>query len=183
MKRWFDVVDCWSQPITQQNRVLRPDALWDDGAKRVFYVENQGVWLAAIGQSNASDPAVLVRENVESARWERTGFRLSEFLLRAAAFEAVMGSTHGACASWVTPEQLADILAPTQEVPHAAWPTSTWGHRFYVGAGLLAYAGPNPGPGETAQTAVMRDVWVAARAVVSLDYLRRLRGIEWDYLA
>jgi hypothetical protein len=177
LRDWFELTSRWSTPVTAQNRVLRQPRI-EDG-KLVFWVENQGVWVWAT-TADGADPEVYDRENVAGAVWQPTGARLSTFLLHIAVFEAVMGAASGASACWVSPAQLAEILAPLRPLPMVDWRWPTAGHRLYAADGLLAFGGPNPGPGETAETANMREVWVAVDEPDRLAYLTKIENVEWD---
>jgi hypothetical protein len=178
LREWFELASRWSTPITVQNRVLSSPRV--DAGKVVFLVESQGVWLWATDRGDG-DPPVYDRENVQDRPWQPTGVPLSTFLLHVAVFEAVMGSSRGACACWVTPAQLDEILAPLRALPMPDWRWPASGHRLYAADGLLAFAGPNPGPDETAERATMRNVWVAAAESRRLEYLTGFEGVEWDF--
>lgn len=177
LRDWFELTSRWTAPVTTQNRVLsspRPDQ-----GKLVFWVENQGAWLWAT-TTDVDDPPVFDRENVDGQPWQRTGVPLSTFLLHVTVFEAIMGAPYGASACWVSPAQLAEILAPLRPLPMPDWRWPAAGHRLYAADGLLAFGGPNPGPGETAETAAMREVWLAADDPQRLVYLTEIVGVEWD---
>ncbi len=179
LRDWFALTSRWSTPVATQNRVLsRP---WLDDGKLVFWVENQGVWLWAT-TADGDDPPVYDRENVDGAGWQPTGEPLSTFLLHVAVFEAVMGARHGACAAWVSPAPFEEVLAPLHPLPMPDWRWPAGGHRLYAADGLLALGGPNPGPGETAETADLREVWVAADHPDRLAYLTRIENVAWDVL-
>lgn len=177
LRDWFELTSRWSTPVATQNRVLSQP--WVEDGKLVFWVENQGVWLWATAPDGA-DPPVYDRENVDGAVWQPTGELLSAFLVHVAVFEAVMGAAHGGCACWVSPAQWEEILAPLRPLPMPEWRWPTGGHRLYAADGLLALGGPNPGPGETAETAAIREVWVAADKPERLAYLRKIESVEWD---
>ncbi len=177
LRDWFELTSCWSTPVTAQSRVLSQPR--QENGKLVFWVENQGVWLWAT-TADGDDPPVYDRENVDGAVWQPTGEPLSTFLLHVAVFEAVMGASHCAYAGWVSPAQFEEILAPLRPLPMPDWHWPTGGHRLYAADGLLALGGPNPGPGETAGAATMREVWVAADKPERLAYLTRIESVEWD---
>jgi hypothetical protein len=141
-------------------------------------VENQGVWLWACDCAG-DDPAVFDRENQPGKLWRPTGAVLSTFLLHVAVFEAVMGARHFAGAAELTPDQLDAVPAPLRPLPMPAWRWPAAGHRLHAGEGLLAFAGPNPGPGETAETTAVRELFLAAQGAERLEYARSLEGVEW----
>jgi len=173
---WYELKSRWSVPLVVQNRLLGPDEVHVEDGKLIFWVENQGVWLWACDCAG-DDPAVFDRENEPGEAWQPTGVALSRFLLHVAVVEAIFGAPHGASAAWVTPAQLDAVLAPLRPLPMPAWRWPAAGHRLYAGEGLLAFAGPNAGPGETAETAAMREVWLAARGE-HLEYARSVEGVE-----
>jgi hypothetical protein len=177
LRAWFDLTSRWSKPITTQNQVLREPRMTD--GKLVFWVENQSAWVWATDPTGA-DPPVYDRDNVEGGLWQPTGARLSTFLVHVAVFEAVMGAAYGASACWVSPATLAKILAPLRRLPMPEWYWPAGGHWLYAADGLLAFAGPNPEPGETAKTAGMREVWVAGHEPECLAYLKEVEEVDWD---
>ncbi|PPK65025.1 hypothetical protein V5P93_004230 [Actinokineospora auranticolor] len=177
LRDWFEVTSRWSTPVATQNRVLSEP--WLEDGKLVFWEENQGAWSWAI-DADGDDPPVYDRENVDGAVWQPTGEPLSTFLLHVAVFEAVMGSAFGACACVVSQAQWEGIVAPVHPLPMPDWRWPARGHRLYAADGLLAFGGPNPGPGETAETATAREVWVAADKPARLAYLTKIENLEWD---
>jgi hypothetical protein len=179
LRDYHELTSRWSGPVAVQNHLLGPDEVQVQDGKLVFWVENQSVWLWACDRAGV-DPLVFDRENEPGTPWQPTGAALSEFLLQVAVFEAVMGARLFAAAADLTPAQLAAALAPLRPLPMSAWRWPAGEHRLYAGPGLLAFAGPNPGPGETAQTAATRELFLAAQAAEHLDYARSLKGVDWD---
>ncbi|MGH3763053.1 hypothetical protein [Actinophytocola sp.] len=177
LRDWFELTARWSAPVVTQNHVLSQP--WIDDGKLVFWEENQGVWLWATAP-DGDDPPVYDRENVDGDSWQPTGESLSTFLLHVAVFEAIMGASHGACASWVSAAALAEILAPLRPLPMPEWRWPAPGHRLHAADGLLAFSGPNPGPGEVAETAATHEVWLAADEPGRLAYLTEPADVEWD---
>lgn len=182
LRRWFVLKSRWSMQIEVQNRVLPPDEIWNDQGKRVFWVENQAVYLSAY-DPDGEDPEVYDRENVDLASWRATGFPLSTFLLYVAVFEAVLGAAHGASVNWVTREHLNQILEPMQALPMPAWHWPVEGTRLYAGKDLLALAGPNPGSGETPETAEFWSVFLGSTSSDPLAYIDDISGVEWDLIS
>jgi hypothetical protein len=178
LRAWYELASRWSRPLGTQNQLLGPDRVRVQDGKLVFWVENQGVWLWACDRAG-DDPAVFDRENQPGKQWQPTGAVLSTFLLHVAAFEAVMGARHFAAAAALTPDQLDAVLAPLRPLPMRAWRWPAAAHRLHAGEGLLAFAGPNPGPGETAEMTAVREVFLAAQDAERLEYARGLEGVEW----
>jgi hypothetical protein len=179
LRAWYELASRWSTPLVVQNQLLGPDEVQVEDGKLVFWVENQGVWLWGCDRVG-DDPTVFDRENQPGEPWQPTGVALSRFLLHVAVFEAICGARCSAGASWLTPEQLDAVLVPLRPLPMPAWRWPAAGHRLYAGEGLLGLAGPNPGPGQTAETADMREVFLAAREPGRLDYASSVVGVEWD---
>lgn len=181
LRQWFELTSRWSKPLTSQNRVLRPERTWVEDGKRVFWVENQGVWLWAMDLSG-EDPAVFDRLNDSGEPWERTGVSLSTFMLHVAVFEAIMSAPHAAATSGVTRSVLEAILAPLKSLPMPDWRWPAPGHRLYSGDGLLAFAGPNPAGGEEPPAAVHCEAWIVAKDSDRLGYLTAIDGADWDLI-
>ena len=179
LQDYYELTSRWSRPLAVQNHLLGPDEVQVQDGKLVFWVENQGVWVWACDRAG-DDPLVFDRENEPGAPWQPTGAALSEFLLQVAVFEAVMGARLFAAGAGLTPGQLDAALAPLRPLPMSAWHWPAGEHRLYAGPGLLAFAGPNPRPGETAQTATERELFLAAQDAEHLDYARGLEGVDWD---
>lgn len=177
---WFQVVSRWSRPIAVQNRVLGVDEVWVEDGRLVFWVENQGVWLWGV-DLEGDDPRVYDRENEPGRPWQPTSVTLSVFLVHVAVFEAVWNAQFGAVAAWITPDRLDEVLAPLTPIPGAAWRWPSPRHQLYVGDEVLAFAGPNYGAGETAETAEYREVFVAGAEPSAVRYLSTINNVEWDW--
>jgi hypothetical protein len=177
---WFDVTSRWTRLISVQNRFVEPQRLFPEDGMVTFWVENQAVWLWAY-RPGGSDPPVFDRENETGRPWTASGYRLKQFLVRVAVFEAIMGATHRASAAWVEQEQRDAILAPLKPLPGPAWNWPPGGSWLFAGDGLLALAGPNVVDGEDPKSAAW-DVFVAAREPELLAYLSDVAGVDWDHL-
>jgi hypothetical protein len=160
LREWFEVTSQWSAPLAQQNTVLDGESVRIEDSKLVFWVENQGVWTWAV-DPDADDGQVYDRESEADQPWQRTGVRLSVFLVHVAVFEAIFNARHGGTSAWIRPEHLSEVLAPLAPIPGTAWRWPSPGHDLYSGDGLLALAGPNDGPGETPETSVSGSGWSA----------------------
>jgi hypothetical protein len=162
LRRWFETTAAWSKLLTSQNVMLAPKRMWTEDGKRVFWVENQRVWLWGIDPAG-DDPAVYDRPNNGGEAWSATGVSLSAFLLQVAVFEAIMGAREPAFAGVVASPELTAVLAPLRALPMPDWRWPAAGHRLYAGDGLLAFIGPEPAADETPQTATHHQVWLATR--------------------
>jgi hypothetical protein len=166
----------WPNAFAQNSLAADPD--WArDGDKRVFYIENQAVYLWATN-GVGDDPVVWGRFNGGSDRWFAEREPLSRFLLQAVIFEAIMGAPHGAAVSAIALSQLESALGPLERLPFGSWRwpiEPTW---FYAGADALAIVNPNgkmpEGPADHF------DIFIGARAPAALAYLREVEGIDWD---
>lgn len=180
LRRWFELAAQWRTPIAEQNQILRPDETWDDQGKRVFWVENQGVWLWAYDREE-DDPLVYDRENEHGHTWQPTGCTLSAFLVRIAVFEAIWNGPHGAAANELLPDQCDAVLHPLRSLPiHLGrWPAE--GARVYAGVDVLAHAGPFAAAGEPLHDESWF-VFISGRTPEALRYLDDIPGIQWDAL-
>jgi hypothetical protein len=166
----------WPSAIVQNELVLDPEPMANDG-RRLFYVENQGVYLWAI-DPRGPDPVVWGRFNDTGEPWLAEREPLSRFVVQVALFEAIFGAPHGASAAWVALPQLELVVSPMELLPFGSWRWPSEPSWFYAGADILCFACPNsPQPrGPTDQWSVA----VAARTAEPVAYLRQLTGIRWD---
>ncbi|GIH12496.1 hypothetical protein Raf01_06680 [Rugosimonospora africana] len=142
-------------------------------------MENQGVWEWGV-DPNVDDPDVYDRENEPGQAWQRTGVRLSTFLIHVAVFEAIWSAKHGASAPGLSRHRCQDILAPLKPIPHAAWRWPTSGTHLLAGDGILAIAGPAEHH-ESRVEASDWEVFLAARDHSAMEYLADLSDIEWEW--
>lgn len=174
IRRLEALAEAWPGTFAQ-NRLADAD-LAEDRGKRVFYVENQAVYVWATDGVGA-DPVVWGRFNHET-RWLAEREPLSRFLLQVVIFEAIMGAPHGAAASSIALPQLEAGLAPLERLPFGScrWPIEpAW---FYAGTDVLAVVNPT---GKTSEGPLDRfDVFIGARTKAALGYLDSVDDIPWD---
>jgi hypothetical protein len=176
LRAWFATTSAWSRLDVSQNHVL-DTAIIEDG-KLLVWVENQGVWEWGV-DPDGDDPDVYDRENEPGTAWQRTGVRLSTFLIHVAVFEAIFNARHGASTATVSRRRCQDILAPLRPIPHAIWRWPTRGSHLLAGDGVLALAGPwdyheDPEASDW-------EVFLAARDHSTIEYLADLPDIEWAW--
>jgi hypothetical protein len=196
LRRFYDVIERWPDAIVQ-NVVLAPPELphleqdeWaetriDDG-KLVFYVENQGVCEWATSLEEADEARVWIRGDTLGrglSTWEREEPPLSAFLVQVLVFEAVVGASHGASVAWLDRPTLARVVEPLQRLPGGAWQWPSYPSEFYAGDRILAVAGPNPGPDETATTAEYVSLFLGAMDEDALAYLDAISQPNWEWFS
>jgi hypothetical protein len=151
-----------------QNFLLNPDRLTiEDGLLR-FYVENQCCYQWAT-HPEGDDPPVFGRE-ASSDSWEPEGITLSEHLILACLFEAIMcHSPYGAAT--VGAEDLDRIIAHIPPIALNPW---RWAGltRFYAKDGAFMYTMQED-----------ESVWIGARTEHPLQFLKLLIDGRWDYVA
>ena len=176
VRRLESLAQRWPDSFVQNSLAADPDRA-RDGDKRVFYIENQSVYLWAT-DGVGDDPVVWGRFNGDNERWFAEREPLSRFLLQVVVFEAIMGATHGAAASAIELPQLEEALGPLERQPFGSWRgpiEPTW---FYAGADALAFVNPN---GNSPTSPADRfDMFIGARTPAALTYLREIQGIDWD---
>src|SRR5688572_2836062 len=146
----------WPDAIVQNGFANDPDDM-RDGDKRVFFLENQGVYLWATDGAGA-DPVVWGRFNEPGERWQAEREPLSGFLLQVVVFEAILGSDHGALASGVPLDQLEAMLGPMKRLPLGAWRWPSEPGWFFASDDALAFACPiGRRPGDPSDHF---DVWI-----------------------
>ena len=127
--------------MSGQNFLLAPDQLRIKDGLLEFYVENQYCyqWGTHIG---GDDPPVFGRSETTNP-WEQEGIALSEHLILACVFEAIMcHSPYGASASWLEQSVLDKIIEHIPPISINPW---RWGGsaRFYAKGGAFMYTMPN----------------------------------------
>jgi hypothetical protein len=176
VRRLASLAEGWPAVFVQNELVDDPE--WArDGNRRVFYVENQGVYVWATDGVGA-DPVVWGRFNEPDERWQAEREPLSRFLLQIVVFEAILGAPYGAAASWITLPQLQAALGPLERLPWGSWRWPAEPSWFYAGSDALAFVGSNGrwpwGPSDHF------DAFIGARTRKGLAYLRDVQGIRWD---
>ncbi len=58
-----------------------------------FWVENQGTWVWAFDPTSKNSSVYEREPSDRPARWQRTGERLSDFLIHATIMETILGGS------------------------------------------------------------------------------------------
>jgi hypothetical protein len=178
LSAWYAAEESWARKLCSQNYILSGTELRRDGDYTVFWVENQNVWLWAY--AGGDDPAVFDRENQPNIPWAATGAKLSDFLVQAAMFEAIMGSLTGASAVDISRSEFNQIVAPLAPVAMTPWTWPGPDHRLYIGQDLLAFGGVNPAAGRPAPGEPLLEIVVAARSDDDLAYVDHV-AVDWAH--
>jgi hypothetical protein len=180
LRFWFGWAGKRADIMTGQNILFRPRDY--EHKQRIlavkdghlhFYVENQGVYEWST-LSEGDDPPVFGRYGCKG-RWTRENVTLSEHLIMACLFEAIMcHARHGASAAWLTEEQLGTVVADIPPLAIAPWRwTST---RFFVGRGIFVCAADY----RKADGKQYCSAWLGAKTEKPLQFLRPLLDNSWD---
>jgi hypothetical protein len=175
---WYAAEEAWNRPLAVQNAVLRVSELSAHDGLTTFYVENQGVWEWAFGSGD--DPEVFDRETKAGTGWSVTGATLSEFLVHAAMFEAVLGSTVGASGIALDRACYEKVVAPLKPVSMTPWSWPGPDSRLFIGDHILAFGGVNDRPGTPITDESCYEVFIATRSSDNLAYLDGL-GVKWAH--
>src|SRR5206468_2654566 len=93
LRWWYRLVGHRESSICNQIFLQAPSELRPDADGRVvFYVENQGVYLWSI-MLEGDDPPVWSRFQQPGVPWTQEGMSLSEFLIGACLFQAIMDAS------------------------------------------------------------------------------------------
>jgi len=175
---WYAAEEAWDRRLATQNEILRASELVVEDGLTLFYVENQGVWHWAYG--SGVDPEVFDRENEPGMPWSSTGARLSEFLVHAAMFEAILSSRVGASAIDIDRRLYDSVVGPLRPVSMTPWNWPGPDSRLFISDRLLALGGVNDRPGAPITVESLYEVFVAATSNDDLAYLDGL-DIRWAH--
>ena len=174
--RWWYEFAGRRKEIMGQYQLLGPTELRDENGLLVFYGENQWCYEWAT-EREGSDPPVFGRES-DCDPFQREGLVLSEHLILACLFEAVMcHSPYGAAASWLDEDVLREI---EKHVPPIG--VNPWGWlstRLYAKGGAFMIAMDN-GESEGKQG---YSVWLGAKTEHPLQFLKPYVDEAWEYVA
>jgi hypothetical protein len=164
------------------NDMLVPDEILTDTGHRVFYAEEQGVWLWGVAEHDwhADDPPVWGRENRPGTSWLQDAPSVSVFLVQMLVMSAAMGGPHTAIAAWL-PEADAEVALGTLsklDLPPWHWPGSP--ARWYAGEDAVAFTCPNIAPGEDPRREPL-SVYIGAVSEQAIGFLEPHLSAAWDY--
>jgi len=175
LRWWYQTAGRRPEIMSGQNFLKVPRDLSILDGKLLFYVENQECYLW--GTDPAGDDPPVFGYSKPPDPWEPEGIRLSEHLILACLFEAIMlHSPYGASTSWLGESVLNAI---TEHVPPIAigpwrWCGST---RFYAGNGAFMYTMDyGELSGERGYS-----VWIGAKTEHPLQFLKPFIDERWEY--
>ena len=177
LRWWFRWAGRRSSIMSGQNFLLAPDQLRIKDGLLEFYAENQYCyqWGTHIG---GDDPPVFGRSETIKP-WEQEGVALSEHLILACVFEAIMcHSPYGASASWLEESVLDKIIEHISPILINRW---RWGGsaRFYAKGGAFMYTMSN-GEFKGKQG---YSVWIGAKTEHPLRFLKPFIDNGWEQVA
>jgi hypothetical protein len=178
LNAWHEMAAQWKVSVANQNQVLNTDAIWTEGGKVVFYVENQGVWLWAAGTQ--VPPHIYERENVDQGEWTPTGESLAQFFLHMAWFEAVMGAPVASTLIDVTAEQLEAVSSRYSNLECRPWRFPGPAHQLWHRPGSLLLSCANQQPDTPITEASTFSVFIGAQDPSGLAFLSEV-DVDWDY--
>lgn len=179
LHRWFRLGGRRTSILSGQNKLFGPSELeLDPDGRILFYVENQGVYIWST-TVEGDDPQVWGRFNEADASWTEEGMTLSEFLIGACLFQAVMAAPFGATAAWANQKTLDRIASFISQLPLVPWRWPAFPSRFYVRNGSFMFAGPNnENQGNNAFS-----IFVGAKTAQPLAFLKQIVDEGWEYTA
>ena len=179
LRRWYQAAGRRTSILSGQNHLLGPEKLKLDHDGRVlFYVENQGVYVWST-MLQGDDPPVWGRFNEADIPWTEEGMTLSEFLIGACLFQAIMDAPFGAAAAWAEQEMLDKIASSISPLPLVSWRWPVFPSRFYGRNGAFMFACPYDGNPDNKAFSI----WVGAKTAPPLAFLKELVDEGWEYAA
>jgi hypothetical protein len=177
---WYRWAGRRSTIVSGQNFLFAPRGehgqpfMLDD--RLFFYVENQGVyhWATLAG---GDDPPVFGRYN-DNEPWEAEGIKVTEHLILACLFEAVMRHARfQAAAAWLDEDQFAAVV---NQIPPLAIPPWRWIEaKFFARNGAFMCA-TDQGLHEGKR---WYSVNVGAKTERPLQFLKPLLDKSWEYVS
>jgi hypothetical protein len=177
LRWWYRWAGRRSEIMSGQNFLLAPrgehgQPFMVDG-RLFFYVENQAVYQWST-LPDGDDPPVFGRyQNNEP--WEREGVRVSEHLILACLFEALMcHARFRASAAWLEEDKFRAVVEHIPPIAIAPW--RWFGSRFFARNGAFMCAGLNG----TDKGKKYYSVWIGAKSPKPLRFLRPLLDETWE---
>jgi hypothetical protein len=182
LRWWYRWAGKRSEILSKQNWLFIPHD-WErkrgqltiKNGRLFFYAENQGVYQwSTLPQGD--DPPVFGRYEGRG-RWAKEGVTLSEHLILACLFEAVMcHAKYEASAAWLKEQKLDEIVGHIP--PLAIGPWRWMEARFFASGGAFMCAGRYPLSDGTKDYSV----WIGAKTPEPLQCLKPLMDKNWDYI-
>lgn len=179
LRNWYRWAGKRKNIIGGQNFLLSPRTaephewgIYMEDDRLVFYHENQCVYKWAT-LPEGDDPPVFGRYE-KTDPWQEEGMTLSEHLILACLFEAMMDCKYGASTAWLKEEDMAEITRHIPSIPIGPW---TWcAMHFHAGQGAFMCASLN----EDEDGKKCHGVWIAAKTEHPLQFLKPLLKKDWD---
>jgi hypothetical protein len=146
----------------------------EEDGRLLFYLENQAVYRWAT-LFDGDDPPVFARyETVDD--WEEEGVTLSEHLILACMFEAIVGRSHygasAACLGGKSLDEIQRVITPIA-IPPWRWMGGT---KFYARGGAFMVS--------MANGTDTHSVWIGAKSERPLQFLKPYVASDaWEYKA
>jgi hypothetical protein len=173
---WYRWAGNRKEIMSGQNHLLLPKELQVVDNRLLFYVENQGVYHWAT-MPEGNDPPVFGRYS-DCDSWQLEGIRLSEHLILACLFEAIVcHSSYGASTAWLEKDKFSEIVQhiPPLSVEGWRWPGRM---RFYAGCGAFMCASSNED-----RNKIEHSIWIGAKTEKPLQFLKPYLDTDWEYVA
>jgi hypothetical protein len=176
LRWWYRWAGRRQNIMSGQNTLLDPGDLVVKDDLLVFYGENQ--WCYEWGTPlHGDDPPVSGR--CESAEpWVPEGMVLSEHLILACLFEAIIHAPYAASVSWLERSALDRIIDTITPISIEPW---QWGGegRFYAKAGAFMITMQN----YQVDWKWLYSAWIGAKTEHPLQFLKPYIDDSWGYVA
>lgn len=171
LRWWYRWAGKRDEIMSGQNILYKPvHKYWQltvEGDRLRFYCENQGVYHWST-LTQGDDPPVFGRYQ-STDPWAQEAVTLSEHLILACLFEAVICHAKYGASAPLDEKKLSEI---TNRIPPVAIAPWRWeGSRFFAGQGAFMWATEHC------------YVWIGAKTEDPLRFLRPYVGNDWDYVA
>ncbi len=176
LRWWWQWAGHHTKTLFRQNLLLAPTRTEMKDGFLLFYGENQWVYEWAT-EPKGEDPPVFMRES-GTPTWEQEDVTLSEHLILAFLFEAVLcHSRYSASAAWLAEEGVIEIA---QTLPPIALKRWKWANTcFYARNGAFMLAAEN---GEI-DGKMHYSVWIGAKTAPPLQFLKPLMDARWEHVS
>ncbi|MBG0855095.1 hypothetical protein I2W78_25440 [Streptomyces spinoverrucosus] len=158
----------WGVPLDGVKRLLPLSELSEEEGKFIFMAD-QGGWAWAF---DGMAPLVIF-EVKDDEPWRQLSGGWEDFFRYHVFTETIENAPFVQWSSDVSMSDVERVLASFQEISfsQSKWPGEGW--RSYIADGMIADAGPKAG--DSGSFAVT----LGAKSGESLEYLRRLNGVDW----
>ncbi|MCE9530263.1 MAG: hypothetical protein K8T89_03880 [Planctomycetes bacterium] len=179
LRWWYQLAGHHENIMSGQNKLLNPSELNVEEGELLFYVENQGVYLWSTNPEG-EDPPVKGKFNEPDYPWIDEGMLLSEFMIGACMFEAIMRAPFAASAAWAEEATLTKICNELAPLPLAPWRWPSYPSRFFARNGAFMFACPN----DDNQGNKAFSIWIGAKTEHPLAFLQTIVDKDtWERVA